>query len=230
MGRAHQFTPSPERKGSCVIVGGSPSIDEHVEDIRALSRDGRNRILCLNAAHDWLFDHGIKPHGAVFMEVEEWPARFLQKPRRGVIYYLASCCHPTGYDRLHGYRIVQWHAQDDVGERDILGDRLLIGGGCRAGLRSIVLGGYMGFRRFEIFGMDSSFEQSTHAYDEEPDYREREITVHLGGRRFRTTEGLLRQADDFARTVEFSRGLEFRVWGDGLLRHVHKHMQPEVYH
>jgi hypothetical protein len=98
-------------------------------------------------------------------------------------------------------------------------DWLAIGGGHTMGLRWLNLGYVLGFRKFELHGMDSSFRGgATHAY---PDHRDGWHDIEICG--YRTRVNFLQQVMQFgALLTRFSypdmEPVEINVHGDGLLQ------------
>src|ERR1700692_1466673 len=47
------------KMGKAVIVGGAPSMANHLEEIRALAADKDNTLFAVNWSHTWLIKNGI---------------------------------------------------------------------------------------------------------------------------------------------------------------------------
>lgn len=106
----------------------------------------------------------------------------------GVAYYIASHCHPHQYEMLRFCDMRVWHAWTDLDEQkaeylkfphherdgmpiDVVdvpegmvwngrvADYGIVGGGSTTFSRAMNIGFYLGFRDFEFFGFDSSFEK-----------------------------------------------------------------------
>lgn len=225
-----EFQPTPhiKRNGCLAIVGGGPSVQDYVDTLKGLSDDPENRLICLNDSQSWLAEQGVMPWGSVFMEVEAWPAAFLDHPI-DIKYFVASHCHPDAFEKLRGCDVTVWHALDDIGEQEILGGRCYVAGGSTAALRTLNLGLMMGFDRFVMFGLDSSFDGPSHVYYDA--YRGCSlIDVWFSGRQFRTLPYLAQQADEFRRwCINWHRIADITVYGDGLLPHIHKTLFPMKY-
>ena len=184
----------------------------------------RGKTFCLNSAIDWAVERGVKPHGCVMMEIDAWPEEIPLKPYPGVTYYLASMTSPRTYERLRGGKIVQWHFG--------AAKTVPIMGGSNAACNAISIGVALGYRKFELFGVDSSFEGQSHAYEhvEEQDYQDRVITVDVDGQKFPTTGVLWRQARQIMDMCYDCRGMfDLRVHGHGLLPYAHALEFPQCY-
>ncbi len=203
------------------IVGGGPSINDCVADIRALKRRGVN-IVSVNKSHDWLLDHGITPWGHVLLDPKEWVADYVKRPRRDVRYFVSSQCHDDVFDRLKDYPVFLWHASQDFEENGIKfaePDRYLtenwpnvplvvIGGGTTVGQRAIMLGHRMGANKFHLFGFDSSRAKGgkLHGYEkpEAPDSKPGAIGYKYKGTKyvFETNDHMARQHMDLDKFME----------------------------
>lgn len=86
--------------------------------------------------------------------------KFINPPVDGVHYIMASCCHPDTWDILkdqkvsliHAYSAQstpEWIAVNDPGG-------FVMRPGSTVGLAAIHVGGMLGYRHFEIHGMDGS--------------------------------------------------------------------------
>ena len=222
------------RNGKMILVGGGPSVKKDLETIRTLAADRANCLLCHNDAHDWLLMNNIVPWGVVFMEVAYIPGygQFLQNARKPINYLIASQSHPSVFQTLlkKDVKIVVWHARQEVENKMIEKylfendhDGINIGGGCNGMMRSFHIGSARGFRNYELFGADSSYDPETgqtHTYydmrGQDDSYKETVITYK--GRSFRTSLYLARQAQDFDELMNvYSKDLSITVHGDGLI-------------
>lgn len=218
-----------EKDGSCVIVGGSPSINRMVDRIRGFDRPG-NRILAMNDAVLWLARHGIQAHGCVVREIASEGGAGLLKTPPACRYYIASNAHPGWLDGLRGQDCVLWHSPSLIGDVELIHeldpDGLMITGGVSAALRSIGIGRAMGYRNFHLFGVDSSLGEgmhgsATHAYEDRPNETNGCREIWVNGRNFQATDywiqqslGLIEQVADYER---LGFDVNVSVHGDGLL-------------
>lgn len=231
-----QFRPSRTPKvrigHTMCIVGGGPSLEDTMPTLRRLSRKPGVRIIAFNDAIHYLIGHGIIPWGSVFMEVAPWRPQFMERPPEGLTYMLASESHPETYEKMAGRNIIQWHADENIPEitrmvdEKFNGEIPLIPGGVTAASRAVFIGHAMGYRRFELFGLDSS-----HAPNQSHVYYDREgqpmTQIVCGGEAFDCPGYLARQADDFISIIQLHANsdvpnnlrMKIRVHGEGLLPH-----------
>lgn len=202
------------------VVGGGPSINDHVATLRALKRRGV-AIVSVNKSHDWLLAHGIVPWGHVLLDPKDWVAGYVTRPRRDVRYFVASQCHGDVFDALKDYPVFLWHAGQDFPEDgDSEPDATLraawpgatwqiVPGATTVGLRAPMLGHHLkgpdgkgGADRFHMIGFDSCrSEGRLHGYAK-PEARDAasglQKILHRGRKYcFDTNSHMARQFADF---------------------------------
>lgn len=233
-----QFEP---HAGACLIVGAAPSVEGQLSKIKELQAGDCNITMTINAAHEWLISHGVKPNLHVIFEhdVEDIETSLGGKPDKNVTYYVCSHCHKAVFDALADHKRVLWHAYCPAQGYQQAIDSLfpkefMVAGGYATFFRSLTIGTILGYRHFELFGVDSSFEDSSHLSGYAVADVEPQVTVwgvtSTELKKFKTQGGLAFQANEF---MEFCRvnhsGLRIRVHGDGLLRYLHQDRYPEQY-
>jgi hypothetical protein len=206
------------------IAGGGPSLADTYQDL-----DGW--VCAVNGSLRWLLERGVNPslsYACGIMDAGDHIAEMIAVDPR-VRYYVASICDPSVFDKLKDCDVRLWHVspdstEDPDGVQATLNEAypfgwFTIGGGCTMGLRWIDLGYVLGFRRFKLHGMDSSFRGgNTHAYPDRADTKDR---IEIAGRV--TRPNFLAQVRDLFRTINrFSRPeydeTQVAVFGDGLLQ------------
>lgn len=203
------------------VAGGGPSLVDTYQKLEGI-------VATQNGTLRWLLEHDVRPGLCAVMDAGEHIADMLVADPK-VHYLIASVCDPSVFDKLKGCDVRLWHVspdslEDPQGAISILdeayGDQwFAIGGGCTMGLRWIDLGYLLGFRQFDLHGLDSSFRGSaTHAYPDRADDKE---CIEVNGRL--TRPNFLAQVHDFFGSVErFSepdrQPIAIEVFGDGLLQ------------
>jgi hypothetical protein len=234
------------RAGKAIIVGGAPSVKEHLETIRALAADPDNAVFSLNWTHTWLIQQGIIPHGTVFFEIDAEPDSILKNAHKSVTYYICSHCHSRSFDELKDYKRVLWHSPpNSEGEGEVFtelfaGD-IMVGGGINSFTRTVSIALILGFRALELFGCDGSFPDdslSTHVegYETANDVKTDSLIVYAKDnetgevRPFKTVGYLALQTEEFKEYCRLNHQFyACRVYGDGLLRYVHAKAYPDQY-
>ncbi len=200
------------------IAGGGPSLADTYKDL-----DGF--IGAMNGSLAFLLERGIAPQMCGICDPSPHMVDIIEADPR-VKYFVASVVHPLVYDKLldAGCEVFRWNSSSIPGGEKILEeiepDALTIGGGSTMGLRWIVLGYTMGFRKFHIHGLDSSFRaKSSHAYpdhqDTKPDW------MNFDG--YQTRPNFIGQVADFIGWMDRLQEddvepVEIRMFGEGLLQ------------
>lgn len=216
----------PEHEGSCVIVGGAPSIETRVEEIRNAAENPYNIICSINCVHNWLIACGVVPTVHVVFENDIDLSIVLDKPHPDVTYYVCSQCPPKVFDYLVGYKIVLWHYWDADKEYDrtiaeLFPGEFMVGGGYSTLFRTVNIALLLGYREFDLFGVDSSFEdddkQHFAGYPTKPDPAGL-ADIWVKDRKFRTLGALALQAEFLRKFCKDNpNDVKVRVHGEGLL-------------
>lgn len=228
--------------GRAVIVGAAPSVTDFIDRINSYTNE--LDILCsINGSHDWLVKNIRPPNIHVLFEadLEDVEVSLGGSPHKDVAYYVCSRCHPNIFKQLEGYKQVLWHVFEEPPEYQnalvrLFKGEFMIAGGWVTLFRTINIATILGYRKFELFGVDSSFENSSHL----PDYKladiEKPLTIWGKNestgelRKFTTNSTLAFQAYEFVRFCEARQSeLSIRIYGDGLLQYTHKNKYPEQY-
>jgi hypothetical protein len=157
--------------GRLAVIGGGPSINQHIEELRAF--DGQ--IWAVNGTIDWCIKHGID---AAFYTIDALAFRGWTYPLTGIKRAVISIeCDPTLFAHLSGAQI-ETLERDEVGPTSAAGASAL---GITAGYRDIV-----------FYGCESNFGEQSHAYSspDVPDW----ILIDVGGKQFRTKPEFADQA------------------------------------
>jgi hypothetical protein len=213
------------------IASGGPSLEDTWPDLKG-------DIAAVNGSLRFLLGKGVTPWACGVLDPGKHMKDIVEQ-HPDVIYFVASVCDPSTFEHLKDCKVVIWHPWgpyllDDlpknfVGENDI---NLIVSGGSTMGLRWINLAYLMGFRKFHLHGMDSSFRgYQTHAYS---DWRDGKISINVGGRP--TTMNYLHQVGDFVALVDLFKDagrktkqghlddIGLKVHGEGLLQDVWRSM------
>ena len=211
----------PAHDRTMVLCCYGPSLRDSLDAIRATKGD----IYTVSGAHGVLIKAGIVPRGHIDCEPRAHKAGFVRDSHADVTYLLASCCHPDTFDALADRDVVLWHSDQSEEEARYIWTQEpgapMVLGLTAVGTRAVCLGTALGYRRFELYGMDCSFlvEGAQHA-GRHPNPNPHEVTVLVEGKQFRTTMNLVKQVEDFMRLVQTTTHCAYRVHGDGLLQHI----------
>lgn len=192
------------------VAAGGPSLEDTWPELSGV-------VCAVNGSLSCLLERGVKPWAAGAMDARAHMADIIEA-RPGIVYFLASTCHPSLFDKIikAGCTVFLWHPSGTQATDGLT----RIGGGSTMGLRWPALGHFMGFRSFDMHGLDSSFRGGrTHAY---PDYRDGRESLELMG--YRTSINFIEQIKDWVEMNAAYAGyppedrVAFRLFGDGLLQ------------
>jgi hypothetical protein len=222
----------PPNHHQAALVGGGPSLDSTLDELRDLVYRG-TKLVTMNGAYGWAIDHGLKPDAQVVMDARVFNSRFVNPAIPGCRYYLASQCAPETWAAVDGRPLVAiFHATAPDSEYKGLLDAYYAGqwqgiaGGTTVASRAIGLFRWMGFLRFHLFGVDSCFMDGRgHAYEQPENEQDATVLVRANpkdapemARTFVCSPWHLKQVEDF---LEFIRAVPdaflLNVHGDGLL-------------
>ena len=213
---------------NAVFVGGGPSIENHKLMLAEMKR--KSKIFALNGSYRWLRNNGIladyhiiadaRPENANFIDVSEFPT-----------YLIASHCDKTVFDKLVCKHVLVWHRGHE-GMQDIVNPNrdkydAYMSGGSTVGLVGMSVAYAMGFRKFHLFGYDSSYvDGQGHAYPQSLNDNDRILDIDVGSRSFKSAPWMVQQVNEY---VEFApilveMGCEITTYGDGMLQYINRCM------
>jgi uncharacterized Rossmann fold enzyme len=229
------FDTAPEHDGHVCIVGGGPSLKDTLKEL-AWRKSLGQKIWALNGAARFLYKHGIASDALVVSDAREENAEFLSELDGGTAVYLASQCHPAVFDAARDYELdaTVWHANTE-GMVEILGGEKarpvhLVGGGSTVGLNAMVLAFAKGYRKIHLYGFDSSYRETGHAYPQSLNDADRIIDALYCDQKFKTTGWMAQQVNEFQDLAPglVADGCVITVAGDGLLPAVARDMAGQM--
>lgn len=228
--------PGAVNDATLYVVGGGPSVARHLDELR----NAKGVVVTVNGCHDYLLREGVNVAACMLVDSAEDLVDLVTDPRPGIVYLIGSQCHPRAFEKLKGYRVVLWHALDSkTWTPDLMAlipsDCIGIYGGSTAVLRWLHVGHAMGFRKFRIYGLDSSFEDDDayHAYpgklDQSPQCPATVTTASGETKTFRTNVGLVMQARNYLDIIKepWASDCTFEVIGDGFLPTIVAGLTPD---
>jgi hypothetical protein len=211
-----------------VLACYGPSLTPTMPALAELAQGEDADVISVSGSHDALIAAGVVPCFHIECDPRPHKTRNMDAAHRGVCYLIASGVHPGYFDKLEGHDVRLWHiSTPEHAHRFIseLGEdpRTVISGGGSVGLRAIPLLYSMGYRRFAVFGMDCSFEQSENGdvvmwAGKHAGKRQDVCNVKCAGREFLSSPVLLTYATGFFELVQQVDDIEIRLYGDGLLQ------------
>ena len=213
-------------KGTLSICGAGPSLRDTYLEIEGA-------ILACNSAIGYLLGKGIVPTFGMIWDASPLCEKFAV-PHPDITYLLGARCHPDVFKRLHGCKVIAWHAGGDHNIFEFIQQNQikepLVNGGSAAVTRGLYLGYALGFRNFHLFGADSSYQENeTHVNGSL--VPEKDITVHVGNHEghpsFRTTPEMCAQVEEFKVIYPhfLALGCNITAHGSGMLPYVYHTMK-----
>lgn len=190
------------------IVAGGPSLkhrwaellDEHGTQLHDID------ILALNNAYGFLLEKGIVPNYFMIMDARPENAQFVRDYSVGTMHYLAAQCHPDVFDALPNGKKTLWFSHEESAKQ-VSGKKLMLAAPAgTVGMKALSLGFALGYREFRLYGYDSSYADTHHAYPQQLNDNATTIEVFIepGGKKYVTTPAFANQAAEF---VPFARDL-----------------------
>ena len=222
---ADRIEPASAHGRRAILACYGPSLTAMMVPLQQLTEAGGD-VVSISGAHDMLIEHGIVPKYHVECDPRPHKADNIEKVHPDVVYLLASAVHPSVIDKVRtgGGQIRLWHIGagdhttkliDEHGEKR----GTVIGGGSSVGLRAIPLLYAFGYRDLAIFAMDCSFaDDGAQWAGKHAGKLKKAVPVRCGERLFLTSPVLLGYATQFFETVQKVDGIEYELFGDGLLQ------------
>jgi len=220
-----QAWPHEDQDAVVALVGGGPSLEDTIDDLIEKHKNGM-KVVSMNATHDYLLDHGIRPSVHVQVDAREFNYRFVENWQEKTKYIMASQCHPKTFETLEGAEVYLFHALNNVVDRKILDEYymkqyVILPGGSTVMLRAIPLMRMLGFKQMEVYGFDSCIMGKHHAYEQAENDAGPAADITVGDREFYCFSWMISQANDFIDMVKaVGNSFELQVHGDGLIAHI----------
>lgn len=184
----------------------SLSIACYGPSLRDTWKDLKHPILSMSGATRFLADNGVIADYHIDMDPRPHKIKQLIPPVPGVTYLIASVAHPDYFDTLKNEKVVLWHCVSSNNDADLewikLNDPVqtprdeastfsqwIITTGSNIGLAAVHLGGFLGYRHFEIHGMDGSYaDDARHAGVHYGKVQKGNLIWPAGGKKYKTSQ------------------------------------------
>lgn len=221
-----------------IFLAGGPSLNDHVDDIKAKRAMGYP-LITVNNAFNWALDHGMQPSLQFMIDAREFNKRFVERfdEAPDCKFVIASQCHPSVFEMLPRDRTYMWHISLEDADieltneiyGEIYKDWFPIPGGCSVTLRAMCALQTIGFRKLEMYGFDSCImDGEHHAYEQKENDRDDFIRLRVARgtkheREFLCEPFMAVQAREFQTLTKiYFQDLDLIVHGDGLIAHLIK--------
>jgi uncharacterized Rossmann fold enzyme len=205
----------------CVIVGGGPSIKNTINEVKWRKAQGQT-VISINGATAYLNTIGIRSDIQVLIDARPENISFVNEWDSSE-RYMASQCDPSLFDKS-GSNTTVFH-MNTVGIQDILPkdrEANLISSGTTVGLAAIVVAYTQGYRAIHLYGFDSSYEETHHAYEQKQNDNDMVVEVVCAGKTFKAAPWMVKQAQQFQELALqlIEDKVIITVAGSGLLPHL----------
>lgn len=208
----------PAHDGVAIMCGGGPSLADCLDQIKAIP----GKIFALNGAASYLDLNGIKADYQVLLDAQAETADLVGPAKH---HLFASQVDPKCFRKKPSATL--WHTtygnlkiDEQEGFPEHGDDYAIVGGAVSVGNTALVLLYVLGYRRFHIFGMDSSHRNgSGHAYRQAMNDGEPCTIVEFAGKEYLCSLTMSLQAKHFLKRAAELKGLGcvIEVHGSGLL-------------
>lgn len=183
-------------------------------------------MMTVSGAHDFLIAKGIVPDYHMDCDPREHKVMMLT-PHKGVKYRMATCTHPSLWQKLAGHDVELWHLHNDPHTEDWVKKNdpgaNMLGGGSTAGMRALEVASMLGFRRFEIHGMDNSSDANgTRHAGKHLGKEQNLVEVQVDGLWFKSTPQMVEAAKEMITFIQ-NYDVELKFHGDGLTQAMVSH-------
>lgn len=186
----------------------------------------KHPALTVSGAHDFMIERGFVPEYHMDCDPRPHKVKFTEKPHKDVTYLMASCCDPKVWENLKGFNVKVWHMHNGKETTDWVSRNApwsaVVGGGSTAGLRAIQIGGILGFRKFDIYGMDCSSVDGELRAGESNAPPQNKMRVRIKDRIFDTTDLMINAATEYLNHMEAYPMIDCVLHGDGFLQNLVK--------
>lgn len=209
----------PPMPGHAVIVGGGPSLVDHIDEIARNKANGAT-VFALNAASKLLTLYGVRPDYQIILDSRPESAALIDVMAEKHLF--ASQCDPVLFKLMPN--AILWHSTHGDHAPDFPwydADYTMIGGSITVGNAAPVIAFALGFRDITCYGYDSSYRDAAlHAYPQALTPDEAVIAkTEFRGKTYKSSVAMKLQAQYFmirARALK-EYGVMLRVKGSGLL-------------
>ena len=199
-----------KQDGRLAVVGGGPSVLSYLDQIRECKE-----VWGINGACKMLREHGIEST-MLAMDPDPIVVKWCDGVKKAI---LCDRVCPEAFDALNGADIRVFELINDVPGGVIAGSS--------SASAAFSLGIRLGWAYIDFFGVDSSFEDQSHVYQDEG--RKELLWVEVDGREYKTAPDFYLQAMEMSHIIR-SLPKHYRAFGDGLLQAMVRNQEHDITH
>ena len=192
-----QAVPIDEHKSISIACYG-PSLADTWQDIQ-------RPIISVSGALHFLAERGIVPDYHVDVDPRAEKAKQLTPAIDGVHYIMASCCHPDVWNVLQGQQVSLIHAYSAPSTPDWIARNdpggFAVRPGSTVGMMAIHVGGLLGYRHFEVHGMDGSIRNGERHAGPHYGHKQGGLTWDAGGVTYQTSKIMANACSEVINTL-----------------------------
>ena len=160
-----ELTPHEPQDTTIYLLAGGPSLNDFADQIKEGAVAG---IPCVtvNGTYKWAMDHGIKPGAQFVTDGRAFNKRFVSPVIGDCHYFVSSQCDPSVLEATPKEQSWMWHCaskvtldavQEWLKENDDTRTVYPVYGGSTVTVCALVALAMLGYRKIEVFGLDSCF-------------------------------------------------------------------------
>lgn len=224
-----EIAPHPQQDTEIMLLCGGPSLNDFESEIIEQAKAGMP-IVTVNGTYNWCIERGRAPGLHVMVDARSFNRRFVSRILPECKYAISSQCDHELVASLPRDRTILWHKAGDemlqmLGEYDaahnIAREYYPVQGGATVSLCALPLLAMLGFKRINVYGLDSCLRNGEHhAYDQPENDGESLMEILVDGRSFVCSPWMAMQAQFFQEVLRYVLapvGVELDVKGDGLI-------------
>lgn len=218
-----RLRPVKPHKTPAIIIGGGPSLKNHLDEICQHKIEGQV-IFATNNSYGYLIKNSIKPDHHVMLDAR--PEMATMVPYLANCYY-ASQCAPEVFKsaKANGSHVILWHHFAE-GIQNIIpkgtGHHPMVGMGSSSGLKAIAIAHILGFREFHLYGFDSCYADGDHhAYEQALNNGEKILDIVMNGKNYHAAPWMCTQIEEFKEIIpHLTKDSIVTAHGEGLLQDI----------
>lgn len=226
------------------MVAGAPSYRKpHIfEKLLEYKNNPNHYVFVSKTSHDEVIENGIIPYGCIYLDPRDHVPKYAERANKNVTYFVASQCDENVLKILYDKKvnIYLYHVLVNAGEDKIFAEMKInsppIFGGSTSMVRGLSLLSVLGFYKFKLFGLDSSYEfkpKRVHGYNQKKIPIQVSVGVFNEGNReileksFWTDPEMLVQCNDLEFYIKNFLNIEIENYSEGLFKVVYDTLYPK---
>lgn len=224
-----EIVPHPASDTEIMLLCGGPSLNDFEGEIVEQAKAGMP-IVTVNGTYNWCIQRGRAPGLHIMVDARSFNKRFVERILPDCQYAISSQCDHELVASLPPERTMLWHKAGDEmhailgahdAARNIVREYYPVQGGATVALCALPMLAMLGFRRINVYGLDSCYrDRAHHAYEQPENDGESLMEILVDGRSFVCAPWMAMQAHYFQEITRYILapvGVELNVHGDGLI-------------